>query len=601
MVLLTTMKNIRNFCIIAHIDHGKSTLADRFLEVTGTVDKRRMHDQMLDQMELEQERGITIKLQPVRMQYKGITMNLIDTPGHVDFTYEVSRSLAAVEGAILLVDASQGVQAQTIANLYLAIDQNLKIIPVLNKVDLPNADIPKATAELIHLLGCHEDEILHCSGKTGLGVPELLDAVIERVPAPQEPTHGETRGMIFDSFYDDYRGVIASVRILDGEIKKHDKIHFMRTVADAEVIDIGHYSPAMASDPSLEAGQIGYIATGVKELREVRVGDTITLTQHPATEPLPGYREVKPMVFAGIFPKEGDDYGALREGIDKLKLSDSALYYETEHSQALGFGFRCGFLGMLHLDIFQERLRREFNLDIVATVPSVAYHVTKTNGDEIIVKSPQDLPDPSHIEHIEEPWMILDIITPQEFIGNVMSLIAERKGRYINTEYLSVGSGQRAMLHYEIPLASLITDFYDKLKSVTSGYASMNYELKDYELTDVIRLDIFIAEEPVEALATLVWRDAAHAVGKKIVETLKDTLPRQQFTLKIQAAIGGKVIASERISAMRKDVTAKLYGGDVTRRMKLLEKQKKGKKKMMEMGRGTVDIPSEAYLAVLKR
>ncbi len=595
------MQQIRNFCIIAHIDHGKSTLADRFLEVTGTIDKRKMRDQLLDQMELEQERGITIKLQPVRMQYKGIIMNLIDTPGHVDFTYEVSRSLAAVEGAILLVDASQGVQAQTIANLYLAIDQDLKIIPVLNKVDLPNADIPKSTAELIHLLGCREDEILHCSGKTGLGVPELLDAVIERIPPPHENQAGQTRGLIFDSFYDDYRGVIASIRVMDGAFKQHDKIRFMRTEAVGELVDLGHYSPSLVSDPTLDAGQIGYIATGVKELREVRVGDTITLTGHAAVDALDGYREVKPMVFAGIFPKEGDNYGELRDGIDKLKLSDSALYYEPEHSQALGFGFRCGFLGMLHLDIFQERLRREFNLEIIATVPSVAYHVTRTNGENLVVKSPQDLPDAGSIARIEEPWMSLDIITPQEFIGNVMALISERKGKYTNTEYLSVGSGQRAMLHYEIPLASLITDFYDKLKSATSGYASMNYELKEYAETDVIRLDIVIADEQVEELATLVWRDSAYGVGKKIVETLKDTLPRQQFVIKIQAVIGGKVVASERISALRKDVTAKLYGGDVTRRMKLLEKQKKGKKKMLEMGKGKVDIPTEAYLAVLKR
>jgi GTP-binding protein LepA len=595
------MKDIRNFCIIAHIDHGKSTLADRFLEVTGTVEKRHMREQILDQMELEQERGITIKLQPVRMQYKGHMMNLIDTPGHVDFTYEVSRSLAAVEGAILLVDASQGVQAQTIANLYLAIEQNLTIIPVLNKVDLPNANIEKATAELIHLLGCKPEEILHCSGKTGVGVPELLDAVIERIPAPKESDAGHTRALIFDSFYDDYRGIIASVRIIDGTIRQHDKIRFMRTMAEGDIVDLGYYSPKLVSSPTLEAGQIGYIATGVKELREVRVGDTITLLNHSAVEPLDGYREVKPMVFAGIFPKEGNDYGALRDAIDKLKLSDSSLYYETEHSQALGFGFRCGFLGMLHLDIFQERLRREFNLDIVATVPSVAYHVTRTNGENITVKSPQDLPDPSHITHIEEPWMMVDIITPQEFIGNVMALVAERKGKYLNTEYLSVGSGQRALLHYEIPLASLITDFYDKLKSVTSGYASMNYELKEYQATDVVRLDILVAEELCEELAMLVWRDSSYNVGKKIVETLKDTIPRQQFVIKIQATIGGKVIASERISAMRKDVTAKLYGGDVTRRMKLLEKQKKGKKKMMEMGKGRVDIPTEAYLAVLKR
>lgn len=595
------MSKTRNFCIIAHIDHGKSTLADRFLEVTGTVDKRKMKDQILDQMELEQERGITIKLQPVRMQYQGYTLNLIDTPGHVDFTYEVSRSLAAVEGAILLVDASQGVQAQTIANLYLALEQDLKIIPVLNKIDLPNADVPKATAELIHLLGCKPEEILHCSGKTGMGVPELLQAVIERVPAPQLNVDAAVRGLIFDSFYDDYRGVVASVRLKDGRLQKGDKLLLMGTQADAEVLDVGHYSPQLTSDGFLENGQIGFVVTGLKELGQVRVGDTITLAKTPASEQLPGYKEVKPMVFAGIFPQEGDDYNSLREAMDRLKLSDSALQYEPEHSQALGFGFRCGFLGMLHLDIFQERLKREFDLHIIATVPSVAYHIFLTNGDTVTIKSPQDLPDVQRIEHIEEPWMSLDVITPSDFIGNIMALTLERKGQYLNTEYLSTGSGQRALIHFEVPLASLITDFYDKLKTVSSGYASMNYDFKDYREADVVRLDIMIAEKIEEALATLVWRDQSHSVGKKICESLKDTLPRQQFELKIQATIGGKIIASERISPMRKDVTAKLYGGDVTRKNKLLDKQKKGKKKMMLHGKGTVEIPTEAYLAVLKR
>ncbi|KKW41369.1 MAG: Elongation factor 4 [Candidatus Magasanikbacteria bacterium GW2011_GWA2_56_11] len=595
------MYKIRNFCIIAHIDHGKSTLADRFLETTGTVDKRKMRDQLLDQMELEQERGITIKLQPVRMQYKGYTLNLIDTPGHVDFTYEVSRSLAAVEGAILLVDASQGVQAQTIANLYLALDQNLAIIPVLNKIDLPNADVAKTSAEIIHLLGCKPEEILHCSGKTGQGVPELLAAVIDRVPPPAEATDTGVRALIFDSFYDDYRGVVASVRVKSGSVTKGERIKFMSTLAASEALDAGHYSPALVSDGQIQNGQIGYVVTGLKQLGEVRVGDTITLEKNPASSPLPGYKEVKPMVFAGIFPQEGNEYNTLREAMDKLKLSDSALRYEPEHSQALGFGFRCGFLGMLHLDIFQERIKREFGLPIIATVPSVAYHIFKTNGDTLTAKSPQDLPDVQQIEHIEEPWMNADIITPTEFIGNIMGLVAERQGTYLNTEYLSTGAGQRAMLHYEIPLASLITDFYDKLKTVTSGYASLNYEFKDYRRADVVKLDIVIAEEPVEALASLVWREQAYAVGKKIVESLKETLPRQQFELKIQAAIGGKVVASERLSALRKDVTAKLYGGDVTRKMKLLERQKKGKKKMKAMGRGKVDIPTEAYLAVLKR
>ncbi|OGH64986.1 MAG: elongation factor 4 [Candidatus Magasanikbacteria bacterium RIFCSPHIGHO2_01_FULL_41_23] len=595
------MEKTRNFCIIAHIDHGKSTLADRFLEITGTVDKRHMKNQILDQMELEQERGITIKLQPVRMKYQDYIMNLIDTPGHVDFTYEVSRSLAAVEGAILLVDASQGVQAQTIANLYLALEQNLTIIPVLNKIDLPNADVTKTSAEIIHLLGCKPEEILTCSGKTGLGVAELLQAVIERVPPPQAGNPDIVRGLIFDSFYDDYRGVVASVRLKDGDLKKGDKILLMGTDAVADVLDTGHYAPQLVSDGVLANGQIGFVVTGLKELGQVRVGDTITLAKTPATEQLPGYKEVKPMVFAGIFPQEGDDYNSLREAMDRLKLSDSALMYEPEHSQALGFGFRCGFLGMLHLDIFQERLKREFGLHIIATVPSVAYHVFLTNGEQLTVKSPQDLPEVQRIEHIEEPWMTLDVITPAEYIGNIMNLTVERQGLYQNTEYLSTGSGQRAIVHFEIPLASLITDFYDKLKTVTSGYASMNYDFKNYRVADVVRLDMVIAETMEEALAMLVWRDHSYAVGKKICESLKETLPRHQFEIKIQAVIGGKIIASERISPMRKDVTAKLYGGDVTRKNKLLDKQKKGKKKMMAMGKGKVEIPTEAYLAVLKR
>lgn len=595
------MNYTRNFCIIAHIDHGKSTLADRFLEVTGTIDKRNMKAQILDQMELEQERGITIKLQPVRMKYKGYTLNLIDTPGHVDFTYEVSRSLAAVEGAILLVDASQGVQAQTIANLYLAIDQNLTVIPVMNKIDLPNADPEKVAGEIIHLLGCKREDILTCSGKTGIGVPELLDEVIKKVPPPVETADLPARALIFDSMYDDYRGIVAAIRMKDGSMKKGDAVLFMGTGATGEVLDIGHFAPQMSSDGILENGQIGYLTSGVKVLGDVRVGDTITYAKNGATIQLDGYKEVKPMVFAGIFPREGDDYKVLREAVDKLKLSDSALYYEPEHSQALGFGFRCGLLGMLHLEIFQERLRREFGLSIIATIPSVAYHVFKTNGEDLIIKSPQDLPEVQKIEHIEEPWMTVDIITPQEYIGNIMGLIAERKGIYKNTEYLSTGAGQRAMLHYDMPLASLITDFYDKLKSVSSGYASLNYDYKEYRKANVVKLDISIADEAVEELATLVWEDDAHRAGKKIVEVLKDTLDREQFVIKIQAMIGGKIVASERISALRKDVTAKLYGGDVTRKNKLLDRQKKGKKKMLSMSKGKVNIPTEAYLAVLKR
>ncbi len=592
---------IKNFCIIAHIDHGKSTLADRFLELTETVDKRKMKAQLLDQMELEQERGITIKLQPVRMKYKNHTLNLIDTPGHVDFTYEVSRSLAAVEGVVLLVDATQGVQAQTIGNLYLAIEQNLTIIPVLNKIDLPNADIEKTNAEIVHLLGCEKEEILTCSAKTGQGVETVLDSVVKEIPSPRPHAGKKTRALIFDSFYDDYRGVVASVRLIDGGLNKKEQILFMKSKARAEILDLGSYTPAMQPEAELENGQIGFVVTGLKDLEQVRVGDTITLQKNPAESALPGYKEVKPMVFAGIFPKEGDDYSALRDAIDRLKLSDSALYYEPEQSKALGFGFRCGFLGMLHLDIFQERLKREFGLYIIATVPSVAYRIQLTNSDKITVKSPQDLPEVQKIDYIEEPFMNVDIITPQEYIGNVMSLTTERKGKYSNTEYLSAGSDLRVLLHFEMPLSSLITDFYDKLKTVTSGYASLNYEFKNYQKADVVKMDILIADEPVEALAGLVWRDEAFRIGKKIVQSLKKTLPRQQFVIKIQAAVGGKIIAAERLSALRKDVTAKLYGGDVSRKRKLLEKQKKGKKKMLSRGKGKVDIPTEAYLAILKR
>ena len=631
--------NIRNFCIIAHIDHGKSTMADRLLEFTGTVARRDMQDQLLDSMDLERERGITIKLTPVRMNYRpthpypaqaGNTndyiLNLIDTPGHVDFNYEVSRSLAAVEGAILLVDASQGVQAQTIGNLYLAIEQNLKIIPVINKIDMPSANVEKTKAEIVHLLGCKPEEILLASGKTGQGVEEIINSVIARIAPPADTTDMPTRALIFDSVYNDYKGVIASVKIVDGELKKGDKIFLLGTRTPAEILEVGYYKPKFQSTPKLYNGEIGYVVTGLKALGDCRVGDTITTMtsdfklqtssaedRSPKAEvqALPGYKEVKPMVYAGIFPKEGDAYQVLRDAIDKLKLNDASLFYEPEHSLALGFGFRCGFLGLLHLDIFQERLQREYNLEIIITVPSVAYKVTTQAGVEKTIHSPQEMPDPNHLQQILEPWMKLDIITPKSFTGNVMGLVSERKGKYINTEYLSadtdqparttndVQSGGRAMLHYEIPLASLITDFYDKLKTVTSGYASMNYEFMDYQPTDVVRLDVMVAEEQVEALATLVWRDQAYKTGKTIVESLKESLPKQQFVLKIQAAVGGKIIASERLSALRKDVLAKMSGGDYTRKQKLLQKQKKGKKRMLSHGK--IDIPPDTYLAVLKR
>jgi GTP-binding protein LepA len=600
--------NIRNFCIIAHIDHGKSTLADRLLEFTGTVSRRDMKEQLLDSMELERERGITIKLTPVRMTYtrpdQTYTINLIDTPGHVDFNYEVSRSLAAVEGAVLLVDASQGVQAQTIGNLYLAIEQNLTIIPVINKIDMPNANIEKTKAELIHLLGCKPEEIILASGKTGQGVEEILKAIIDRVPPPADNTTQPPRALIFDSVYNDYKGVIASIRMVDGKLKKGDKIFLLGTSTPAEVLEVGYYKPKFQPAEQIQNGEIGYCITGLKDLKDCRVGDTITTYRgedesdlYPPA--LPGYKEVKPMVYAGIFPKEGDDYQELRDAIDKLKLNDASLFYEPEHSLALGFGFRCGFLGLLHLDIFQERLSREHNLEIIITVPSVAYRIMNKTGQEKIIHSPQEMPDPTHIERILEPWMKLDVITPKDFVGNIMGLVSERKGKYLNTEYLSTGTDQRAMLHYDIPLASLITDFYDKLKTVTSGYASMNYEFKNYEETDVVRLDIMVAEDQVEALATLVWRDQAYKIGKKIVESLKESLPKQQFVLKIQASVGGKVIAADRLSALRKDVLAKMSGGDYTRKMKLLQKQKKGKQRLLAHGK--IDIPSETYLSVLKR
>jgi GTP-binding protein LepA len=633
LIIIDMNSNIRNFCIIAHIDHGKSTMADRLLEFTGTVEKRNMQDQLLDSMDLERERGITIKLTPVRMTYtlpltkrerEGVAgvsdptphthsraegdnryiLNLIDTPGHVDFNYEVSRSLAAVEGAILLVDASQGVQAQTIGNLYLAIEQNLKIIPVINKIDMPAANVEKTKAEILHLLGCDSSEIILASGKTGQGVEEIINSVITRMPPPADTADKPTRALIFDSVSNDYKGVIASVKMVDGELKKGDKIFLLGTKTHAEILEVGYYKPKFQSTPKLYNGEIGYVVTGLKQLGDCRVGDTITTlttdsSQSSVVQPLPGYKEVKPMVYAGIFPKEGDNYQVLREAIDKLKLNDASLFYEPEHSLALGFGFRCGFLGLLHLDIFQERLQREYGLEIIITVPSVAYKITTTGGKEKTIHSPQEMPDQSHLEQILEPWMKLDIITPKNFVGNVMGLISERKGKYINTEYLSADTDQRAMLHYEIPLSSLITDFYDKLKTVTSGYASMNYEFMDYQPTDVVRLDILVAEEQVEALATLVWRDHAYKVGKTIVESLKESLPKQQFVLKIQAAVGGKIIAADRLSALRKDVLAKMSGGDYTRKQKLLQKQKKGKKRLLSHGK--IDIPPETYLAVLKR
>jgi len=612
------INKIRNFCIIAHIDHGKSTLADRMLEITGTVEKRKMKEQLLDGMDIERERGITIKLQPVTMNYKGYQLNLIDTPGHVDFSYEVSRSLAAVETAVLLVDCTQGIQAQTLANLYLALDQNLTIIPVVNKIDLPAAEVEKTKKEIADLLGCRVDEIIAASGKTGAGVTEILDRVITAGKAPSEPemkglSHNEDkrsadtlRALIFDSKYDIYRGVVAYIRVFNGAVKKGDKIRLLATGADSEVLDCGIFKPDYLSTGHLQVGAIGYIVTGFKQVADCRVGDTVTILKSAETmakiEPLAGYKEVKPMVFASIFPREGNDFKELREAMDKLKLNDAALSYEPERSDALGFGFRCGFLGLLHLEVFQERLSREYDLDLIVTMPSVAYKVFKSNGEELIIRSPQRLPDPTQIEHIEEPWVKLDIITPKAYLGNVIKLAQDKKGIYKNTEYISAdGDAARVLLHYEIPLAAILTDFYDKIKSVSAGYASINYEYLDYRPADVVKMDILVAEDQIEALATIVYRDEAFRQGREIVDILKGSLAKQMFAVKIQAAIHGKIIAAEKLSAMRKDVTAKLYGGDVTRKRKLLEKQKKGKKKMMAAGKGSVEIPPDTFVKILKR
>jgi len=594
---MTALDHIRNFCIIAHIDHGKSTLADRMLELTGTVTKREMKEQLLDSMDLERERGITIKLQPVRMDYQGYVLNLIDTPGHVDFTYEVSRSLACCEGAVLVVDATQGIEAQTLANLYLAIEQNLTIIPVINKIDLPAADVPKVTQELRNLLGTTDDEIIAVSAKTGENVAAILQAVIDRI-APPTTAGTETKALIFDSTFDDYRGVIAYVRLMQGSLAKRSQLTFMMNRLHSEALEVGYFKPKYLAQPELSAGEIGYIVTGLKSVEDCKVGDTITLTEQPASQALPGYSQAKPMVFASIFCKEGDDFPKLRDALGKLKLNDAALTYEPENSKALGFGFRCGFLGLLHLDVVQERLRREHDLDLIVTVPAVAYRVTLTNGTVQTISSPLDFPDPTQLTLVEEPAMQVDVVTPTSYIGGIISLFQDRRGIPLDNdiEYLDQ---ERVIIHYRVPLTGIIVDFYDKLKNVSSGYASLNYEFKGYQPCQVRRMDILVAGDPIEALASVVYEDEAQSAGRVIVSSLQKVLPRQMFEVRLQAAIGGKIIASERIPAMRKDVTAKLYGGDVTRKRKLLEKQKKGKAKMKAMGK--IDIPKEAFLAVLKR
>lgn len=590
-----TQDHIRNFCIIAHIDHGKSTLADRMLELTGTVQQRDMKSQLLDSMELEREKGITIKLAPVRMNYKEHELNLIDTPGHVDFSYEVSRSLQACEGAILVVDASQGIQAQTLANVYLALAADLTIIPVLNKIDLPAADVPRVSAEIINLLGCSEDDILKISAKTGEGVLEVLDAVVERVAPPQGEATAPTRSLIFDSYFDDYRGVILYTRSIDGQIKKGDTIDMMATGASGIALEVGSLSPSMKPSDVLNTGEIGYIVTNLRTTRDARVGDTVTVRRASATEPLPGYKLVKPFVYAGFFPVSNDDYQSLKDAVEKLSLSDSALQFEPENSPVLGFGVRIGFLGLLHLDIIKERLEREYDLDLVITNPSTDYQVTLNSGEELDIKSASSLPDVSKVATIKEPWIKGEIVVPSQFIGSVIQLIVSKRGLQQNLSYID----ERALISFEAPLANLLTDFYDQLKSVTSGYGSFNYELDDYRVEDLVRVDFYVAGEMIDALSVMAHRSESQSLGREMTKKLKDVIPRQNFQVALQAAIGGRFIAREDLSAYRKDVTTGLYGGDVSRKKKVLAKQAKGKKRMKRFGK--VDIPSEAFMVMLKR
>lgn len=587
--------HIRNFCIIAHIDHGKSTLADRMLELTGTVQKRDMKSQLLDSMDLEREKGITIKLAPVRMSYKGHDLNLIDTPGHVDFSYEVSRSLEACEGAILVVDASQGIQAQTLANVYLALAADLTIIPVLNKIDLPAADVPRVSAEIINLLGCKEEDILKISAKTGEGVLEVLDAVIEQTAPPQGDPTAPTRALIFDSYYDDYRGVILYIRVVDGSIKKTDIIEMIATDANGIALEVGSLSPVMSPGSELTTGEIGYIVTNLRTTRDARVGDTVTTKRSHTDSQLPGYKLVKPFVYAGFFPVSNDDYQDLKDAIEKLSLSDSALQFEPENSPVLGFGVRIGFLGLLHMDIIRERLEREYNLDLVVTNPSTDYQVSLSSGEELDIKSASELPDVSRIREIREPWIKGEIIVPQAYIGAVLQLIINKRGKQDNLSYID----ERALISFQAPLANLLTDFYDQLKSVTSGYGSFNYELDTYRPEDLVRIDFYVAGQMIDALSIMAHRSESARLGREVVDKLKDVIPRQNFQVALQAAIGGKFIARADLSAYRKDVTTGLYGGDVSRKKKVLAKQAKGKKRMKRFGK--VDIPSEAFTVMLKR
>jgi GTP-binding protein LepA len=622
---------IRNFCIIAHIDHGKSTLADRFLEVTGTLSKREMEAQVLDQMDLEREKGITIKAQAVRMAYgykadpsirgaaaggastqservgegERYELNLIDTPGHVDFAYEVSRSLAACEGAVLVVDAAQGIQAQTLANVYLALDSNLTLIPVVNKIDLPNAEPERVAQELEDVIGFDRDEILYASAKDGTGVEEILQAVVERIPPPKGDPAAPLRALIFDSKYDTYKGVVAYVRVIDGAASPNHRLQLMSNGREVDPLELGAFRPALTALPGLSTGEVGYIATGLKNVKDCGVGDTFTDTARPAVEALPGYRPAKPMVFAGLYPTQANDYTLLRDALDKLKLNDASLVYQPESSVALGFGFRCGFLGLLHMEIVQERLEREYDLSLLATAPSVEYLVTTTRGEEMAVDNPAELPPPQNVEVIREPWMDISIITPSRYIGAVMELVTSRRGEFQKMDYLEHGIGDgptegsaRVLMEYKVPLAEILVDFYDRLKSGTQGYASLDYQFSDYRPAKLVKLDILVNGEAVDALSLITHGENAAYMGRQLVEKLRSLIPRQMFDVPIQAAIGGKIVARETVRAMRKNVLAKCYGGDITRKRKLLEKQAEGKKRMKRVG--NVDIPQEAFMAVLK-
>ncbi|AKV67886.1 MULTISPECIES: translation elongation factor 4 [Microcystis] len=594
------VSRIRNFSIIAHIDHGKSTLADRLLQITGTVAQREMKEQFLDNMDLERERGITIKLQAARMDYTAkdgqkYVLNLIDTPGHVDFSYEVSRSLAACEGALLVVDASQGVEAQTLANVYLALENNLEIIPVLNKIDLPSAEPERVAAEIEEVVGLDCSEAIRASAKAGIGINDILESIVQLVPPPQDTLAEPFRALIFDSYYDAYRGVIVYFRVMDGRVKKGDKIRFMASGKEFVIDELGILSPQQVQVNELHAGEVGYLAAAIKTVADARVGDTITLTTKPAKEPLPGYTEAKPMVFCGLFPTDADQYADLKDALEKLKLNDAALSYEPETSSAMGFGFRCGFLGLLHMEIVQERLEREYNLDLITTAPSVVYRVTTTDGEIVEVDNPSLLPSPQKREKIEEPYIQVEMITPETYVGALMELCQSRRGVFKDMRYFTK---TRTALIYELPLAEVVTDFFDQLKSRSRGYASMEYQLIGYRENELVKLDIMVNGDPVDALAMIVHRDKAYYVGRALTEKLKELIPRHQFKVPIQAAIGSKIIASEHIPALRKDVLAKCYGGDISRKKKLLDKQAKGKKRMKAIG--TVDVPQEAFMAVLK-